>query len=319
MPSQLRLVPARPADARYWADLMTAAQPDEPWDPDLTGHDWRFEDRDQVVRRWLLARGRRKVGFAELAHARWERTEERFVFVNARLWPGSGGDEQLAGVYEEVETLARADQGRQLQALAREDEAPRIAFLEGRGYRRDRLERSWELDLVANRDRILAMADRSRAQMREQGVELLTLDRWKHPTAYRQLYELDMSATADIPSTDTFVPHDIDDWRLWFSKPGLHEDRFWLALERGRLLGLSVLLFPKRAPVSTDFTGVARQARGRGIARALKLETLAQAIELGVGSVRTVNDGENAPILHLNEEFGYEVKPAWIIFLRSLE
>jgi GNAT superfamily N-acetyltransferase len=127
-----------------------------------------------------------------------------------------------------------------------------------------------------------------------------------------------MAATADVPSTETFVPHELDSWRLWFIKPGLYRDRFWLARRDGRLLGFSLLTFPKRAPVMTDFTAVARDARGRGIARALKCETLVQAIDLGVASVRTENDFENAPILHLNEDFGYRSRPGWIFFLKDV-
>ena len=44
----------------------------------------------------------------------------------------------------------------------------------------------------------------------------------------------------------------------------------------------------------------------RGVARALKIETVMQAIVLGVDRVRTDNDGENAPILHINESMGYK-------------
>jgi len=43
-----------------------------------------------------------------------------------------------------------------------------------------------------------------------------------------------------------------------------------------------------------------------GIARALKYETVAQAIAVGATRVRTSNDSENAPILHLNAAMGYE-------------
>jgi hypothetical protein len=39
----------------------------------------------------------------------------------------------------------------------------------------------------------------------------------------------------------------------------------------------------------------------------LKYETVAQAIELGAQRVRTMNDGENAPILHINTEMGYRL------------
>jgi hypothetical protein len=35
-----------------------------------------------------------------------------------------------------------------------------------------------------------------------------------------------------------------------------------------------------------------------------------------VARVRTENDGQNAPILHLNEEMGYERIPGWIQYLK---
>jgi len=70
--------------------------------------------------------------------------------------------------------------------------------------------------------------------------------------------------------------------------------------------GLSTLAFPvERGIVGTDWTAVGRAHRNRGIARALKLETIVQAIELGVDRVRTDNDSTNTPILHLNAELGY--------------
>jgi len=41
-----------------------------------------------------------------------------------------------------------------------------------------------------------------------------------------------------------------------------------------------------------------------------------QAIALGVTRVRTENDGENAPILHLNEQMGYRRIPGWTQFMK---
>jgi GNAT superfamily N-acetyltransferase len=70
--------------------------------------------------------------------------------------------------------------------------------------------------------------------------------------------------------------------------------------------------------VWTDWTGTARKVRGRGVARALKLETVMQAIALGTKRVRTENDGENAPILHLNEEMGYTRIPGSVQLLKDL-
>ena len=60
-----------------------------------------------------------------------------------------------------------------------------------------------------------------------------------------------------------------------------------------------------------------RAARNRGIARALKLECFAQAIELGVKTVRTGNDETNAPMLHINDSLGYRKGPGWIHFRKD--
>jgi hypothetical protein len=63
---------------------------------------------------------------------------------------------------------------------------------------------------------------------------------------------------------------------------------------------------------------VTKEYRGLGVARAVKLETLGQAIELGVALVKTNNDLENSVILHLNESLGYEPLPGLITHLKSL-
>ena len=87
---------------------MTAVEPSDPWDAEGLAHEWEFEDRDEYVRRWILEAGGRRVGVAEIQHSHWERTPERYVYVNAYLWPGRGREGLLAGAFEGLEARARA-------------------------------------------------------------------------------------------------------------------------------------------------------------------------------------------------------------------
>ena len=48
------------------------------------------------------------------------------------------------------------------------------------------------------------------------------------------------------------------------------------------------------------------------------MESLGQAIELGVERVRTGNDARNAPILHINDSLGYAPLPSWVAHLKDL-
>ena len=61
-----------------------------------------------------------------------------------------------------------------------------------------------------------------------------------------------------------------------------------------------------------------KQFRGLGIARAVKLESIGQAIELGKHSITTNNDLENAAILHINSTLGYQPLPGLVTYVKSL-
>jgi GNAT superfamily N-acetyltransferase len=142
-----------------------------------------------------------------------------------------------------------------------------------------------------------------------QGVRLLTLDTDTDPDRMTKLYELMTEAERDIPTTVPWPTKPFEVWKsINFGNPGIRQDRFWIAREGDAIVGLSMLQFPPvRGLPWTALTGTSRAVRGRGIARALKYETVAQAINLGCERIRTGNDGANAPILHLNKEMGYRL------------
>ncbi len=156
--------------------------------------------------------------------------------------------------------------------------------------------------------------------MSRQGINLLTLDQDDDPETLRKVHELDLVTTKDIPTTVPIYAPLYEEWLLmYFENPGVTKDRFWIARLGDEVVGMSLVEFPPgRGVPSTEFTGTSPRFRGRGIARALKYETAAQAIALGATRLRTDNDSENAPILHLNAEMGYAPMTPYLELHREL-
>lgn len=148
---------------------------------------------------------------------------------------------------------------------------------------------------------------------------MLTLAQDDDPERFEKLKRMSDEAEADVPSSEPYVPLEMREFLEWLASPGLSPHRIWLAREGDDIVGISQLSYPPvRGVVETDWTGMARRARGQGIARALKCETLMQAMALGVDRVRTDNDSTNAPILHINASMGYRRRPDAVQLLKVL-
>lgn len=304
----LALRPATIADCVQLADLETARTPDEPRDPAMLYFRWMSPPAGEVSMRMLAERDGSPIAFLFAGHMPWGETPKRFGSMRVVLHPKVWTEAHFVQLAEAGEAWLRAEGGEvgvvRLQANIDND----IRMLERRGYREVRRGRIWELDLIAHRARLLAGAAEGRERMRKQGVSILTLDRDNDPDRLTKLYEMSTKGELDIPTTVPMHTMSFDEWhRLWFDNPGTRTDRFWIAREGDAIVGLSAIEYPPtRGRPWTAFTTTARSVRGRGIARALKYETIAQAIDLGVEKIRTQNDGENAPILHINAQMGYE-------------
>lgn len=315
-PADLSIRPATIDDVEAVADAATALTPDDPTDPLILRHHWHPTEPTTVLERFAVLKGGRVVGQCSYQHDDWAKMPTRYVKLRVTVHPDVRTETNLDWAFDRVEEYSRRSGAEVLRTAAPEVDRTLIDLLARRGYRIDRRQRHWELDLVANRERLKEMAEVTRARMAAQHVRLLTLADDEDPDRYRQLYELDEEGELDVPSTVPHVAQSFDAFMKWFDDPGLHPERLWIAREGGRIVGLSVLSYPPiRGHVSTDWTTTLRSVRGRGIARALKLETVLQAIELGIQRVRTDNDSENAPILHLNEQMGYSRIPGSVSLL----
>ena len=317
--ADLELRPATLDDAALAADIDTDAHPDDPQDPLMTRHWWSIAAPDDVVERTIALLGGTPVGYATREHPAWAKMPERFTHVGAGLRPAARTPLRLDALFGFVEDRARGDGTQKVTAWAWEHDALMIAVLQARGFSEERRERFWELDLVEGRERIAKMATESRERMRREGIGVLTLAEDNDPAKFETLKRMSDEADADVPRSEPFVQLEMREFMEWFESPGLRPDRIWIAREGDDIIGISQLSYPPvRGIVATDWTGMARKARGRGVARALKCETLMQAIALGIDRVRTDNDSTNAPILHINETMGYTRRPDGVQFLKAL-
>ncbi len=323
MPESLLDLPMRPAtldDARIVADLDTARDPDDPRDPVLMRHWWTTTHMGDRVNRQISVDSGVAVAFVAAGHAPWKPQGERYGWIRPALLPARWSEESFAGLVRSGEKWLR-EEGAQIAVVRkREHLARELKVLHSLGYAETRRQRVSVLDLDQARDRIREQARAAIEEMTREGVSLLTLEQWPDPEKLVKLYALVGEIERDIPTTVPWQTPPFEEWlHEWFDSPAMRQDRFWIAVEHGEAVGLSVLEFPvERGEPWTALTGTARSVRGRGIGRALKYQSMEQAIELGFHRVSTQNDAENAPILRINAEMGYRPARPYVELHRRL-
>src|SRR5581483_1025246 len=284
------------ADAELAADMMTAAFPREPQDPVLTAYRWSHPRAGWTDARFAAELDGKPVAFLEWQHGPFEQLPERNGWVDVYLDRAHMNPGLLDELWAWIEDAAIREGMRTVNAAAGEDEPEMLAVLAGRGYERKSTERVWRLDLAKHGAEITADAAAARERMQAAGVELTTLDRWDDPDRFRKLHEVHELMRQDVPHISPILPQTLDDMMVRVQAPNISLDRWWIALDGAEPVAMSYLSYPPvRGHVWTNFTGSHPRYRGRGIARAVKLQTLAQAVELGITEVRTDNDSTNKP------------------------
>jgi GNAT superfamily N-acetyltransferase len=321
MPSSLlELRPVTLDDAPLVADLETALQPDDPRDPVMMRFWWAYRTADEKVHRLINVRDGRARMFVYAGHGSFNEDPRAFGEMRVRIHPEDWSEEAFREGVCRAEDWLRAEGARTGVVKVREDLSRDLEVLARLGYDETRRQHWSRLDLVEHRERLLARAAETRGDMQRQGVELMTLDRDPDPDRWRKLYDLDVETTHDVPTTAPWSVPSFEEWRVfWFENPSQTPERFWIAREGERIVGLSVIGYPPTGGIPwTAFTSTARDVRGRGIGRALKYASIAQAIGDGVHVVQTQNDAANAPILHLNQEMGYRPALSQVEMHRNL-
>jgi GNAT superfamily N-acetyltransferase len=156
------------------------------------------------------------------------------------------------------------------------------------------------LDLTAN-------GPATAAPSRPAGIQMTTLA--QRADLASSAYECLAAAVRDIPGDEPQVLPAFEVWERDLARPTMRPDAIFLAVDQATddVLGFAVLEFPAADPseIWNGYTAVHPDARGRGIAFALKHEGIAFARGTGAVRLRTENEQRNAPMRHINERLGY--------------
>jgi RimJ/RimL family protein N-acetyltransferase len=314
------LRPASLDDAALAADLMTAAYPLFPVDPVVTRYRWEHPHTGWSQRRFIAELEGRPVAFLDWIHVPRDQDPERHCEVGVSLDRAYMDPELLLFLCRWISDEAAAGGSLILEAYAGEDEAELLQALANAGYERDRFEKVWELDLQAHGTRLRAEAAEARAAAARDGYEMTTVAGWHTQGKFEALHALDDATRGDIPTTFPILPETFENFLERSSSPERPQDRWWVAVRGDEPVAVSYLRYPPvRGYVWTGYTCSHPDHRGRGLARAVKLQSLGQAVELGVPVVYTDNDSENAPMLHINERLGYVSRPGFVSLLKRVQ
>lgn len=305
--------PATHNDVKFAAAVATTAEPNHPQVPEELLEKWTSTEKVSEVRRFIVQEGGLDRCWISLVQPR----DVGGLTTYLNLLIPAADKHLIPAAVAFGEAQAREMGTSTLICAVGEDEEHAVEWLRDDGWKQERRQRFWRLDLAAKAGRIRELRSASRAKLETTGIAIRTVADLGGESFLPRLLPVSHATVADIPKSVEYIPEPFEEWVVWLQPPAVLPERIWVAVLDGEPVGYSYLAY-RPSVVETGYSGVLREHRGKGIARALKLETLFQAIDLGVTAVETDNDSENAPILHINEDLGYEEMPGRLEFHRNL-
>jgi GNAT superfamily N-acetyltransferase len=135
----------------------------------------------------------------------------------------------------------------------------------------------------------------------------------------RLVYDVDIGATADMPSLEPIDDIPYDEWEGHVLGHPLFTDKgSFVAMEDGIAVAVSLLVVDHASGRAANmFTGTLAAYRGRGLGLAVKLASIEWAARNGVTQMVTTNDETNAPMLAINRRLGYVPSGRRVEYLRE--
>jgi GNAT superfamily N-acetyltransferase len=184
-----------------------------------------------------------------------------------------------------------------LEVRVLDNDPESLAFATTRGFREERREKGVVLHLTEIEPPVVALPD---------GVEIVS---WaERPELAHGIYEVASEAYLDVPGYEEDPMEPFEEWLAHdMQGSGDKPEATFVAVAGDEVVGYAKFSLTEAQPTTAhhDMTGVKRVWRGRGLARSLKATQIAWAKANGYQELHTRNDERNAPIRHLNAEFGY--------------
>jgi len=204
-----------------------------------------------------------------------------------------------------------------LEAWTTEATPEVVGFLTERGYEEVRRYLRSELDVAAA------------PEPGPPGLPIVTLA--ERPDLVPALYEIAAESYPDQPGRAETRMSDFETWRSWGLDPHPPE-AFFIVLDTQ---GAPTQEAPAQGAPGDDvlgygfleidgdsgyhgFTAVARRARGRGVASAIKRAQIAWAKVNGLRVLGTANEARLEGMIALNDRYGYRRRPAEIVLRGGL-
>jgi GNAT superfamily N-acetyltransferase len=223
---------------------------------------------------------------------------------------------------ERLDEHARSNKSSRLVAAVRGDEPEGARFAEAMGFRAFHERIDAYIDVPAFDASVFEDPDEiaRRAGLRLATYAELLQERAADIEAFqRELLPVIWAIARDVPSP-TPIPEQPPPFeqarRMFFEGPGQDPPSTIYALRDGHPVAMTATMVKENGTAYTNFTGVARAERGKGIALALKLRALRALRERGVKLFGTTNDQQNAAMRGINRKLGYKPEPPTTMYER---
>ncbi|WNS75435.1 GNAT family N-acetyltransferase [Bacillus sp. DTU_2020_1000418_1_SI_GHA_SEK_038] len=222
------------------------------------------------------------------------------VFCVHPEYRGQGVGEMILS---HIENWAKEQQASVLSSIVMDWIDASIPFVQNRGFSLD----AHVFDLVLDLNQFDSTKYvELREQLAKSGIQFVTLADLPGEDSEHKLYELCVETSRDNPGQYESLPP-FAEWRKEFlPEDSSRKDWVFIAIDGNHFVGVTQLFSTEDAGVVyTNYTGVQKEYRGRGIAKALKRISIDAAKNAGANTMTTDSEESNAPMQYINRSIGY--------------